>query len=135
MHCHMPARVTEIPHTSVSDHRFPRRPESFKHAAAKRKSAYPLMHFHRELLGDDPEHDRDLGIALMEQAGLKSPIAPQELAGLALPLLERAHQRHPDDLRAWSAKANALWLQGRSLEAQRPVQLERLSQNARMIRR
>src|SRR5262249_32270444 len=115
--CHMRPTGSNVPHTTITDHRILRRPES----SAKSPDAWPvpgetpLVHFHKELVdGADPNVDRDLGIALVQLADSQpSTKVTFSLAERALPLLESALNRDHNDWPAWEAKGSALWFTGR----------------------
>jgi Tfp pilus assembly protein PilF len=120
IHCHMPRREAhDLPHTAVTDHRILRSPDQ---AEPERKMnepglGAPLIYFYRDLVGErDPDVARDRGIALMELAW-EAPELRQHASALAVPLLEDAVKRWPDDFWAWEAKGKVLWLQGRGQEA------------------
>lgn len=119
--CHMPATGSEVSHTSISDHRIPRRPEKTTpdKTVWPRPGEVPLVAFHATLPGSDgpEEARRDLGIALMELADRQPDAAARELSVRALPHLEEAVRRHADDMAAAHARADALWQHGRLAEA------------------
>ncbi len=109
--CHMPKTGSNVSHTALSDHRIPRRPEP---PPATAESVSTLRHFHRDLVGrDDPEAARDFGLALVGAAEGEPGDAAQDLARQALPLLEAALARAPDDASAAEGRARALWFLGR----------------------
>jgi tetratricopeptide (TPR) repeat protein len=120
--CHMPRNdSSDIAHHAVTDHRIPRQPDSHPAGARPHQLDYgenPLAYFHQDL--QDP-HDadvtRDMGLALIELARQYGPRAAP-LGPLALPLLEGAVHRTPDDVAAWEARGYALWMLGRGSEAQ-----------------
>jgi Flp pilus assembly protein TadD len=117
--CHMPRHGTgDIPHTAVTDHRIVRRPEQAQPppAAEFQMGGMPLASFYGDFAGpDDPEVARDLGIALGELAWA-SPRLRRQAGDLAVPLLEEAVRRWPNDAPAWEAKGKTLWLLDRRLE-------------------
>jgi Flp pilus assembly protein TadD len=117
--CHMPRHGTgDIPHTAVTDHHIPRNPKVRAPAAAGefRLGGMPLVPFHRGLVDEqDPEVGRDLGIALMELAWSSPPMG-QQASALAVPLLDEAVRRWPDDAPAWEARGKVRWQQGRQRE-------------------
>ncbi len=119
--CHMPRTGSaNVVHVSITDHRILRRPEA---APAAPKAGVelapgetPLTVFHppwpplakggeRGVGDDEPELERDLGIALANVALLAQK---RNLAAQALPRLRLATRRDPRDLDAWHAYANAL---------------------------
>jgi hypothetical protein len=119
--CHMPRREAEdLPHAIVTDHRIPRNREAAEPLLAReaREDGMPLLYFHRDLVDErDPDVSRDLGVALMELAWA-SPELRRHACSRAVPLLEQAVRRWPDDAWAWEAKGKALWLmEGRQREA------------------
>lgn len=120
--CHMPAGETNIAHTTIADHRVPRRSSKSQPTAARRPShasePIRLSHFHGELLGPtDADASRELGIALMELAGRESDFIRPKYGQLALSALEAAVAADPDDIPAGQAKALALWMRGRKGDA------------------
>jgi Tfp pilus assembly protein PilF len=120
--CHMPRGKSEVNHTSITDHRIPRRPErSTRAEPAVRPTPGPsdLIPFHRDLIDErDEEVARNLGLAVlaMLDRGPPQPVARQ-YAAKALPLLERALRRDGDDTPVAQARADALWCLGRRQEA------------------
>jgi tetratricopeptide (TPR) repeat protein len=123
MACHM-ARVnsSDVAHTAITDHRILRRPDDRAGpppVSRLRPGEVPLLHFHRDLPGaTDEDSGRDLALALIEQAGTRKVDATKVHMGrLALPLLEEAVRRRPDDVPALEAQAYALWIAGRDAEA------------------
>jgi tetratricopeptide (TPR) repeat protein len=123
MACHMPRRTSaDVAHASVTDHRIPRRPEanpSTGRNRALRPDEVPLVNFHRREAAGSPETDRALGLALADLAGGKqAPALRGQLVRLALPLLEAAAQRAPDDLPVVRARGFVFWLGGRRQKAQ-----------------
>jgi hypothetical protein len=119
--CHMPRTNSQIVHLAVTDHRIVR---SAAHAPFTTAppglpplGEAPLLHFHRDLEGaPDAGVSRDLGLALAE-LGRTSPGLARRVGPLALPLLEEAVQRAPEDVPAWEARGTTLWLLGRQAEA------------------
>jgi tetratricopeptide (TPR) repeat protein len=112
---------SNIAHMVSTDHRILRRAEDGRRQQADpgRTPEYPLLHFHQGLVdANDPGVARDLGIALMDLAGLKQP-EPRRVrqAEQALPLLEAAVRATPGDAAAGQARGYALWLLGRRDEA------------------
>jgi predicted CXXCH cytochrome family protein len=112
--CHMPRLgSSDVAHTAVTDHRILRRPDEQGAPAGPlllEPGTHPLAYFHTSLTGPgDPEGERDLGLALVELARPYGPAA-RPVAPIALPYLEGAVRRAPDDVAAWEAKGYALWL-------------------------
>lgn len=112
--CHMPQLEANIAHTATTDHRVLKNPAQ---SQPKRPTApsvsEPLVYFYDFVRDpDDPEIQRDWGIALMEAAE-RTPEKVQHVLGtLALPRLEQAVRRWPDDHAAREAWAVALWTTG-----------------------
>jgi Tetratricopeptide repeat/Cytochrome c554 and c-prime len=121
IHCHMPRGATEVNHTSLTDHRIPRRPERATTDNPRRPTARPddLVAFHRHLVpAGDEEESRNRGLAIMAMLDRNPPAdAAREYATAALPLLERAVRRDRHDWPAVEGRANALWILGRREEA------------------
>jgi hypothetical protein len=120
VHCHMPVNEANITHTAYSDHRILRRPEPAGSAAAERRlppGELPLVPFPPRGASRTPALDRDLGVALMMMAENHPERVQQELARLALPLLQQALDSDPGDVAAREALANALWTLGLHEEA------------------
>jgi len=119
--CHMPRGATEVNHTSLTDHRIPRRPERAPADNPRRLTARPddLIPFHRQLIpAGDEEELRNRGLAIMAMLDRTMPAgAAREYAIAALPLLERAVKRDRRDWPAVEGRANALWVVGRKDEA------------------
>jgi hypothetical protein len=115
--CHMPrGDSSNIVHASATDHRIVRRADEppFVGPGLTPDDA-PLLPFHRDLPGVPPEEQqRDLALALVDFAA-KVPVrlVQQKLGTRALPLLEAAVARAPEDVAAWQARAQALTQQGR----------------------
>jgi len=137
MDCHMPATRSEIQHAAVTDHRIRRSPNLLKAKTAARPAPadshglrpYVLYH-EQDRPRDDPDRDRDYGIALIESARFElistasTPrAARQALAQAVLPLLDPAVRRDPSDLAALEARAAALWLNEQHDEAARAYEL------------
>jgi Flp pilus assembly protein TadD len=119
--CHMPRSGSKIAHTALTDHRIPRRaaPPAPAPASARRllPGQSPLVHFHRNLVDpQDLEVARDLGLALAE-FGRAFPTLGKRLSALALPPLEAAVQRAPEDVHAREGQGYALWMLERKEEA------------------
>jgi hypothetical protein len=117
--CHMPRSPTSnIPHATASDHRIPRNAVQATTQPTKQGAVpgqYPLAPFpQRTVDPSDPELLRDLGVALVDR---KVPPRARALGQLALPLVEQALEKWPDDLEALDAKGRALWMMERLPEA------------------
>ncbi|HXD85260.1 MAG TPA: multiheme c-type cytochrome [Urbifossiella sp.] len=114
--CHMPRRANaEITHTTVIDHRVPRRPGATASRLQPKPDQFPLELFHKNLDGGTgPEADRDLGLAMIETAQRQSlpPAARVAVGKLAQPFLDGAIARAADDLAALEARGHALAMQG-----------------------
>jgi predicted Zn-dependent protease len=115
----MPRRKTaDIAHTSLTDHRIPRKAADADGTSRRPWSGeVPLVPFHRELIdANDPDLARDLGVALVAVVE-ENQIASPALGRMALPLLQAAVRRWPDDVAAREALGGALLLLGRTSEA------------------
>lgn len=112
--CHMPRRTSSnIDHVAVSDHRVPRRPTAMQDKPAARRvppADEPLLRsFHDHLIDkDDPDAQRDLGIALMYYSAQSQPPLRERALRESLLLLNAAVQRDPKDGRAWEAYGRVL---------------------------
>ena len=119
--CHMPRAATEVNHTSLTDHRVPRRPPPSTVENTRRPTARPddLIPFHRHLIAPgDEEVSRNRGLAQMAMFDRNLPAeAGRAFAIAALPLLEQAVRRDQFDWPAVEGRANALWILGRREEA------------------
>jgi Flp pilus assembly protein TadD len=119
--CHMPRIASsDVAHTAMSDHRIPRRAGTVRPSATPSQADGPLVYFHENLVDpDDPEVARDRGLAHVRLAefGSADRSARRQRAATALPLLDAAVRRAPDDGAAWEAKGYALWLLDRKEEA------------------
>jgi Flp pilus assembly protein TadD len=117
--CHMPPTGSNINHTTISDHRILRKPETPLANERLAQTHYSLVNFHANPLpSTDGDAGRDLGIALIQYAdSLPSGEKLQALIGRALPLLNSALERDEFDLTALESKGNALWFLGRLNEA------------------
>jgi Flp pilus assembly protein TadD len=120
--CHMPRTGSEVNHTSITDHRIPRQPESVANkpgsSAWPRPGQIPLVPFPRGAVDpEDKDIGRDLGIALMDLAEKQPDQTARQLSDMAFPLLETAVTADPADVLAWEAKGSALWYQGRLQQA------------------
>ncbi len=111
--CHMPQRGTEINHSTITDHRIPKRPIGLPGEKSSQQST-PLpedltpFHPYQDRL-DNP--DRDLGLAMMGMLdrGLPDNMA-KYYAQKALPLLEKAVSNDPLDHAAVETLGDALSL-------------------------
>jgi Flp pilus assembly protein TadD len=117
--CHMPrARASRV-HASITDHRILRLPDPSPRQQPGNGFSLIAFPFNGEPgAADALELDRDLGLALTlkAQAGLP-PQAKEQICRDALPLLEKAVDRHPDDLDAREEMGYALWKLDRLREA------------------
>jgi hypothetical protein len=117
--CHMPRTGSEVNHTSITDHRIPRKGER---AAPGPRTNPPgpddLVPFHRDLI--DPtsvDLARNHGLALMAMLNTGPPDkVARGFARKALPLLERALERDANDVFALEAKGDALVWNGQPRE-------------------
>jgi Flp pilus assembly protein TadD len=120
--CHMPRlHSSDIVHTAVTDHRILRQPAAAEETAAAPgeldPEEMPIVYYYRDRVAPrDREVSRDLGLALIQLAQQYGP-AGRPLGGLALPLLEGAVHRDPEDVAALEARGYALWLEGQPAEA------------------
>jgi tetratricopeptide (TPR) repeat protein len=125
--CHMPrARTADIAHTAITDHRVLARPGSPPAAAPARwRPGDPmLVNFYRDLIpADDPGASRDLGVALSTLAQKNGGPAARPLGPMALPLLEAAVYRDPDDVDAREALGYVLWLHAWAPESRRAYEM------------
>jgi tetratricopeptide (TPR) repeat protein len=114
---------SNVNHLAITDHRVPRRPGRPAVACPEPGPDAPtLVAFHRALLpADDEELKRDLGVALIDLASLATDLGGKavtdHLSKQALPLLDQATARAPDDVPALEARGFALFAQGRPDEA------------------
>jgi Flp pilus assembly protein TadD len=120
--CHLPRSGSNFNHTSISDHRVPRRPEAASRPSGPpawpKPGQIPLAPFHPGRTDQDRrEIERGLGIALIETADGQSGPRARQLADSALPLLEKALADDPRDVPALAARGDALLFQGRLNEA------------------
>jgi tetratricopeptide (TPR) repeat protein len=109
---------SDIAHTAVTDHRILRRPDRSEHKPASlRDGALPIVNYFKDRLRpEDTDVDRDLGIALAYLVKARGPVA-QQMTARALPLLDGAVARHPNDLPAVEARGWALDMLDRRDEA------------------
>jgi tetratricopeptide (TPR) repeat protein len=117
--CHMPYySAIDVAHTAATDHRIPRRPgKAHPSTEARNRGATLLTHFYPARRDPaDREGARDLGIGLVQaaQAG-KVQEGPALRQGLRL--LDAALMHSPDDLEGWEARATALFLEERPMQA------------------
>lgn len=119
--CHMPRRANaEINHTTVIDHRVPRRPGESVFRIPAKANQFPLELFHKNLeRGTGPEVERDLGLAMIETAQRQSlpPAARIAVGKLAQPKLDAAIARIPDDVAALEARGLCFRMQGKGAPA------------------
>jgi predicted CXXCH cytochrome family protein len=121
--CHMPRYgAADVPHTAFTDHRILRSAErgtaSTARAAALRPArGMPVLSFYgARKQAPDGEDDRDLGMAVVKLA-LQGDAAAARAVGRAVPLLEAALRRNPDDVPAQELLGCALGLANRTTEA------------------
>ncbi len=128
MPCHMSRFASaDIAHTSQTDHRVLRRPETRRPPAPPVDVAggLQMVSFHRKQMtpAEEPLVARDLAVILIDNlpAGVletESGTPGGMTFGRALELrLEPAVAALPDDLAGLEAKGAAVWLQGRTREA------------------
>jgi tetratricopeptide (TPR) repeat protein len=98
-----------VVHISITDHRIVRRAKdaAVKPGAEPRFGESALAAFHRKRKADDPDAQRDLGIAL---AGVALAAGNRDLALQAFRRLRDATERDARDLEAWQAYAHTLML-------------------------
>jgi Tfp pilus assembly protein PilF len=111
--CHMPQVRTNIQHAAVSDHRVLRTPDEEAETEPPAPATSPLHLFHQDQIDlRDPEHLRDLGVALVRYGDEKPDRLLADARLKAISQLEAAVRRHPDDWDALEALAHAIWWQG-----------------------
>jgi hypothetical protein len=122
--CHMPrGPSSNASHMAVTDHRVPRVPGRPPADRPEPAPGVTLVAFHRALLPpEDGDLRRDLGVGLIDLASLASGVPGAKpvtdyLSKQALPLLDEAAARAPDDVPALEARGFALSVQGRPDEA------------------
>jgi Tfp pilus assembly protein PilF len=126
--CHMPhADTVSVGHVALTDHRILRRPGARPApppGVGPAEAGDPFVPFYREEAAAEPEEAaRDYGLALMEVArsrrvpGAETDFYRTQGSERALPALEQAVARAPDDVPAREARAHALWFLGRTEEA------------------
>jgi hypothetical protein len=117
--CHMPRFASsDIAHTASTDHRIPRDPA--KPAGVELRPDYPdipaASFYGDRLPPGDEDVARDQALALVQLA-IENDAPPLAATRRALPLLDAALRRDPEDLRTLEARADALRLATRLLEA------------------
>jgi hypothetical protein len=115
--CHMPRAGSEVNHTSITDHRVPRRADPVQLAAKRHSPPGPddLVPFHAG--PSDNAMSRAHGLALMAMLNTGPPDdVARRFAAKALPMLERA-LGNDDDPPAREARGDALLWLGRHEEA------------------
>jgi predicted CXXCH cytochrome family protein len=123
--CHMPrAASSNIAHAAITDHRIFRRPGEKPVELSSREKEYLLYFFKPRTHLQDPELERDYGLALVNHL-LTTEIEKlpyRQLAQQAADLLDRAVQRAPGDWTAWGGRVLALWMLDRRQSAWAAVQ-------------
>jgi predicted CXXCH cytochrome family protein len=114
--CHMPQlNTSNNAHLATTDHRILRDIAAAANTRPNRAAAEgrleSFVNFHAALMGerDRAAAERDRGVAFCRDG--------REGAAMALPLLEAALARHPEDVIAWESKAAALQQLGRYEES------------------
>jgi hypothetical protein len=101
--CHMPKEPTlEVRHTAITNHAIPRRgdPRHRHPSGTLKPGEAALLYFHADFVKpDDPEVQRDLGIAQSEVVRYRESMRGQ-LAGPTKAMLEASLQRWPNDIAA-----------------------------------
>jgi hypothetical protein len=121
IHCHMPRNASSnVTHLAVTDHRVPRRTGGpATPPAVPRPGELPVVAFYRR--PDDAESRRDLALGLSHLAvtveGFQMNEVHRFLTRRALPLLDQAAVRAPNDLPVLEARGLALLAQGRAADA------------------
>jgi Flp pilus assembly protein TadD len=114
--CHMPQASSDITHVALTDHRIPRKAATMLPSMEARNppgSRNALVEFHGQKLDEaDAELMRDFCVALMENTRVSADSNRAEASQQALPFLEQAIERHPDDVPARDSLALALVFQG-----------------------
>ncbi|MCI0456642.1 MAG: hypothetical protein L0Z62_06645, partial [Gemmataceae bacterium] len=121
--CHMPRNPSSnATHLAVTDHRVlrhPGRPPEGRPGPGP--GGPPLVAFHGHLPSPKEERPRDLGLALISLAMVADSLGAEPirnyLSRQALPPLDQAVTRAPDDVPALEARAFALFTQDRLDEA------------------
>jgi hypothetical protein len=123
--CHMPNyALSDVVHATAADHLIPRR-SRLAEVKGQQRQAFPLRDFHADQrAGDDPERDRDLGIALVRRLRPGHPLLDSE-GTRAVAALNAHLRRVPSDHEAREALAevNRLLLQGSESERQYEIVL------------
>jgi Flp pilus assembly protein TadD len=119
--CHMPKlQSNDIAHTSITDHKIPRKRQTAVKEPSPPKTQFPLVLLNGERT--DPEEPgsmgRELAIALVSETQ-QLPDTPQarQMNSNILSALDSAIRQHPNDLVAERLKARVLALSGRHAEA------------------
>jgi Flp pilus assembly protein TadD len=118
--CHMPRRASaNVAHAAITDHRVVRRPDRIPEVPPESRAGVlpgqiPLLYFHRKLSdANDPEILRDLGIAMINLTRVETRAeVRREICGRALPFLDMAVHRDPDDIGALEAQGYGFWVRG-----------------------
>jgi Flp pilus assembly protein TadD len=117
--CHMPrARASRV-HATITDHRILRVPDPAPRPRSGIEITLVAFPFDpNQGTEDAPELERNLALVMIQKAQANLPAQDrQQICRDALPLLEKAVDRHPDDLEAQEEKGYALWKLDRSREA------------------
>lgn len=107
--CHMPRTASgNIAHTSLTDHRIPRRPGAATGPPRSPADTLPLLLYRQRQLPAETESKRDLAIA-MARLSLQMPAGAiaHRLADWAATQLENALALHCGDVEAWVAVSEA----------------------------
>jgi tetratricopeptide (TPR) repeat protein len=110
--------ASDIPHTAATDHRILRggKASSHEEAPASSGDGFPMVSFYRGRQGvEEEEEDRSRAVAVVTLALTGDPAAAGAVSR-ALPLLEAAVVRDPNDLAAGEARGYALVLLNRPSE-------------------
>jgi hypothetical protein len=126
--CHMPRSTSSTAsHLAVTDHRLLRRPDQPRVLHSDFHAGdIPLIAFHRDLHEPmDEEGRRDLAIAAVQAAAAARNAGARPISSYlterALPLLDQAAARAPDDAPALEARGFALFDQGQFDAAQQAL--------------
>jgi tetratricopeptide (TPR) repeat protein len=117
--CHMaPFANSDVVHTASTDHRILRRKEAAPDRDARPDFPdLPVASFYRDRQpAGDAGADRDVAVALVQLAE-EGELPSRPATSRALSMLEAALRRDGDDVAALAARADALRLQSRLLEA------------------
>ncbi len=112
--CHMPQSASSnIPHTSLTDHRILRDPSAVEAKGNFSVSEIPLVAYSQVSLGDD-DIERDLGIALSRFAGRQAPnsLFRKEALEKARAKLTKSLEKWRDDTDGWLALSETERLSG-----------------------